>query len=75
MASYYNWGVSSCQFFLGEKVWRKTEFTHQYRMNKLSPMWVGPYKVVDIPIPTHVLEDDEENRLKNTFNAEHKFHA
>lgn len=51
--------------------WSRSEFDHQDRMNKLSPMWEGPYKVIVIPYPNaYVLEDEYGKKFKNAFNPE-----
>lgn len=36
---------------MGEMVLRRNEFSHQDMINKRSPKWEGPYKVVTITHP------------------------
>lgn len=54
---YYNQGVSTRQFFVGEMVWRMNEIAHQVRINKLCLKWERPYKLVIIlhPNAAHLL--------------------
>lgn len=71
MTRYYNRQVLARQFFVGEMVLRRNEFTHHDMINKLSPKW-EPYKVVVIVHPkSYVLKDMQGKRLKNPFNVEH----
>lgn len=51
---------------------KRNEFSPQDKINKNSPKWEGPYKIVSMDHLTPMyLEDVQNKKLKNTFNVEH----
>lgn len=47
---YYDKGAKTRRFHIGQRVWLR----NPARKNKFSPIWLGPYKITDVPTTVNV---------------------
>ncbi|XP_071694588.1 uncharacterized protein [Rutidosis leptorrhynchoides] len=70
MAKYYNKGVRTLSFDVGEWVLRNNDASRAEKLGKLGPNWEGPYQVVAINAAgSYKLVDLEGRNLPNVWHA------
>lgn len=72
VTSYCNSKTKKKRFSLNDLVLRETAVSMQSKLNKLSPPWEGPYKVIKVIKPrTYRLAHLDGSPIQNSWNAIH----